>query len=170
MSGSGGVRAQRDSVERAGIPQHRRRASRLPRGITPSASSVRRAGLQACQRGGPEGPPYVPIKSALISEPFRFLLSRRYFSAGGENLTLAIDRQGRRADEFRHHRRRVVDLQLVHQEREPLLKRLADSLAGVRIDAPHLMLERAERLLARLVDELLLRVLRLLFLGGVHAN
>src|ERR1043166_4115722 len=109
-------------------------------------------------------------RTTSVGQTFGFFLSSRNLSAGGEDLFVAADRQHRRLHELRDRRGRVVDLQLLHQERKTLLERLPDRLARAVADAPHLLLERADRLLARLVNELLFGVLGLALLGRVRAH
>src|SRR5204862_1944295 len=57
--------------------------------------------------------------------------------------------------------------QLTHEKCEALLERLADRAARVLADRPHPALERTDRFLPCLVDELLLSVIRLPFFGRV---
>src|SRR5882672_12387907 len=108
--------------------------------------------------------------SKLICEAFGLLLGSRDLPAGRDDLGLAIDRNLRRLDEPRDDRRRVVDLELLHEEREALLQRLSDGFPDILAEIPHAVLEWTERLLARFVDELLLGVLRLALFGGVLAQ
>src|SRR5574341_1257770 len=60
--------------------------------------------------------------------------------------------------------------QLPEQEAELLLERRSDRGASRRRQAPQLPLVHAERLLARLVEELLVRVARLALVGGRAAQ
>src|SRR5687767_3606412 len=60
---------------------------------------------------------------------------------------------------------RALDAQLLEEEREPPLERVADRFAGAGGEVPQLRLEGADRLLAGLVEELALG-LALLFLAG----
>src|SRR5262249_22637544 len=62
------------------------------------------------------------------------------------------------------------NLELAHQEREALFERSTDRLPSLLADAPHPLLERTYRFFARLVDELLFRVLRLALLDGMLAQ
>src|SRR2546422_8143219 len=108
--------------------------------------------------------------STLICETFGLFLGHGDLPAGRDDLGLAIDWDLRRLDEPRDDRRRVVDLELLHQEREALLQRLPDGLPDILAEIPHAVLEWTERLLTRFVDKLLLGVLRLALFGGVLAQ
>src|SRR5262245_44926619 len=99
-------------------------------------------------------------RTTSVGQTFGFFLSGRNLPARRGDFRLTIDRKVRDLHELRHRRRRVIDLQLLHQEREALFERLADGLPRALADAPHLLLEGADRLLAGLVDELLFGVLR----------
>src|SRR5262245_19822603 len=73
------------------------------------------------------------------------------------------DRSGRaqdvhRADVPRHDAARAADAQLLEEEGELLLERVADCLSGSLGQVPELLLEGADRILARLVEELALRL------------
>src|SRR6267142_6142176 len=65
-----------------------------------------------------------PVRS--VREPFRFLLGGRDLAARGDDLLLAIERDLRHRNDARDDRRRVVDPELTHQERELPFERLAD--------------------------------------------
>src|SRR5215470_8415484 len=67
-------------------------------------------------------------------------------------------------------RPRALDGELAEQERELVLERLADRLADRGRHSPHLALEETERLLAGLVEELLVGVARLALVGGRGAE
>src|SRR6186713_824513 len=62
---------------------------------------------------------------------------------------------------------RAVDAQLREEEVELLLERVADRLARALGEVPDLLLVGADRLLARLVEELRLRLVLLAFVRGV---
>src|SRR5258706_8788867 len=109
-----------------------------------------------------------PVRS--VRKPFRFLLGRRDLAARGDDLLLAIERDLRHRNDARDGRRRVVDPELAHQERELPFERLADRAPAIIADAPQLLLERAEGLLPRLVDELLFGVFRLALFDRVLAK
>src|SRR5437660_605069 len=81
---------------------------------------------------------------ALVGETLGPFLGFGDLSGGREDFHFAIDRQRLDLHELRNRRGRVVDLQLLHQKREALLERLADGLARVLADAPHLLLERTD--------------------------
>src|SRR5947208_12892736 len=88
-----------------------------------------------------------------VGQTFGFFLRSRNFSAGRDDLRLPIDRQRGHLDELRDGRGGISDVQLLHEERETLFERLADGLTVRFADAPHLILEGTDRLLAGLVDE-----------------
>src|SRR5438105_13233365 len=105
-----------------------------------------------------------------IGEPLGLLLRSGDLAACGHDLLLALDRHLRRRDEARDEGRGAGDFELTHQERELLLEGLADRATRLAAEIPHLPLERTDRLLARLVDELLLGVLRLPLFLRVRAH
>src|SRR5438128_453104 len=109
-------------------------------------------------------------RTMLIRKALSFFLRSRNLAAGSDDFGLAIDRHLRRAHERRDGVGRAGDLELLHQKRESVLERLADGPPDFLAHAPHPLLEGADRLLARLVDELLLGILRLPFLGRVLAH
>src|SRR5712671_422637 len=135
-------------------------------------SSSRRKSLRGSRFRGASsrsGAPKKACATTSVGQTFGFFLRSGNGPAGGDDLRVAIDRQRRHLDELRNRGRRVVDLQLLHQEREALLERRPDGLAYALAQAPHLLLERADGLLAGLIDELLFRVFRLALFGGVGA-
>src|ERR1035437_10296742 len=73
----------------------------------------------------------------------------------------------RRRDESLDVRGRAPRRELREQEFEFLVERAVERRGGVAAHGPQLLLERPERLLARLVDELFVRVARLPFVGGI---
>src|SRR5205814_6937974 len=64
----------------------------------------------------------------------------------------------------------VLDSQPAHQQRELFLERRADRLPRVLSQAPHLVFEGANGLLPRLVEELLLGVVRRAFGAGISPH
>src|SRR5436190_24245195 len=64
----------------------------------------------------------------------------------------------------------VFDFQLAHQQRELLLERRANRLPHILTEAPHLVFEGAKGLLPRLIEKLLLGVVRRTFGGGMAAH
>src|SRR5436190_10318239 len=82
-----------------------------------------------------------------VGQTFGFFLRSCNLPTRGDDLGVAIDRQRLGLDELRDGRLRVVDLQLLHQEREALFERLTDGLTRAFAHAPHLLLERTDCLL-----------------------
>src|ERR1035437_309590 len=78
--------------------------------------------------------------------------------------------QRRRRHDPRDVRGRAGRRELREQEFEFLVERPIERRGGFAAQGPQLFLERPERLLARLVDELLVRVARLPLVGGVRAQ
>src|SRR6188508_2819974 len=141
MPGSGGNDGDGNSVGRARVPQHARWATGLPRGTAASTAVL------------------VEVRP-LVGQTFCLLLCCRDLPTRRDDLGLAVDRHRGRMDEPRHRRRGVPDFELLHQEREALLERLANRPTMIGLDAPHLLLERTDGFLARLVNELLFSVFR----------
>src|SRR5215203_1986297 len=103
-----------------------------------------------------------PVPHALVRQSLSLPLRRRNLPRRRLQFRLATERDLRHLYELLDRGRRAAHVQLLHQEREPLLERLAERRFRALVHRPELRLERADRLLACLVEELLLGVVRFL--------